>query len=66
MSSVAVRELRTHRAALLIVLGLALIVAGIWTVAAALFGAAIGAGVGLALAGAAVLVIEGLSSEDTP
>lgn len=54
-----------HRTAVLTLLGLALIVAGLWTVAAALFGAAIGAGAGIVLAGLAVLLIEWLS-EDTP
>jgi membrane-bound ClpP family serine protease len=65
-SAIAVHRLRQHRAALLIIIGLALIVAGAWTVAASLFGAAVGAGVGLVLAGVALLVIEGLGAEDTP
>lgn len=61
----AMRGLRVHRSALLIVFGLAAIVAGIWLVVAAVFGAAVGAGVGLALSGLGLLLIEGLS-EGTP
>ncbi|MFJ5984319.1 hypothetical protein [Lentzea sp. NPDC092896] len=61
--AVKLRRLRYSRTATLILLGFALIIAGLWTIAAALFGAVIGAGVGLVLTGVAVLVVEGLSSE---
>lgn len=57
----AVEGLRANRSAVLILVGMALIVAGIWTVVAALAGAAIGAGVGSALTGVALLLVESLS-----
>ncbi|GHH57747.1 hypothetical protein [Lentzea cavernae] len=60
--AVNLRRLRNARTAILILLAFALIVAGLWTIAAALFGAVIGAGVGLFFMGVALLVVEGLSS----
>jgi len=56
------RKLKGARTAILIVLSFALIVAGLWIIAAYYLGAVVGAGVGLALSGLAVLVIEGLSA----
>lgn len=58
----SVRRLRISRTAGLTVSGLGAIVAGLWTLAATLFGAGVGAGVGLVCVGLALLVIEGLSS----
>lgn len=55
-------RLKTARTVALTLIGFALIVAGIWTVMADLFGPIIGSGTGLALSGLALLVIEGLSS----
>ena len=57
-----IRKLRLPRTAINTVTGLAAIVAGLWVIAATLFGTAIGAGVGIALAGVALLLIEGASS----
>lgn len=62
----ALRRLRVHRSAVLIIAGLALIVSGVWIGLAALFGAAIGAGGGSVLAGVTLLVVEGLTEDDTP
>jgi predicted phage tail protein len=59
--AVNIKRLKTARTAILVILGLALIVAGIWTAAAYYLGAIPGAGIGLALSGVALLVIEGLS-----
>lgn len=60
---VALQRLRVHRSAVLILLGLALIVAGLWVVAAAILGATIGAGIGLAVTGLAALLTESLSED---
>lgn len=57
------RNLRVPRTAVLTVAGLGAIVAGLWVVAAVLFGAAIGAGAGIALGGVALLLIEAASDE---
>lgn len=56
------RRLRTARTAALILIGFACIVGGFWTIAAAIFGAIIGAGVGIVFSGIALLVVEGLSA----
>lgn len=56
------KRLRTARTAILILIGFACIVAGLWTIAAELFGPVIGAGVGLLFSGVAFLVIEGLGA----
>ena len=60
----ALQQLRVHRSAALILTAFALVVTGLWVIAAALFGAAIGAGAGLIASGLALLVVEGLC-EDT-
>lgn len=52
------KKLKSARSAVLILGGIGLIVAGIWIVAAALFGAVIGAGVGVFATGIAFLVAE--------
>ena len=62
--AVNLKRLRTARTALLILIGFACIVAGIWTVIADIFGPVIGAGSGLVASGVAFLVIEGLSAGD--
>ncbi len=56
-----VGKLRAFRTNLLILIGFALIVAGLWVVLADLFGVVVGAGAGMFLSGVAVLVLEGLS-----
>lgn len=56
------RRLRTARTATLILIGFALIVAGLWTIAGYYLGSVVGTGVGLALSGTAFLVVEGLSA----
>lgn len=52
------KKLKSARSAVLILGGIGLIVAGIWIVAAALFGAVIGGGIGLFASGIAFLVTE--------
>jgi len=56
------KKLKGARTAILIVLSFALIVAGLWIIAAYYLGAVVGAGVGLTLSGLAFLIIEGLSA----
>ncbi len=56
------RRLRSARTATLILIGFALIVAGLWTIAAYYLGPVVGTGAGLALSGVALLVVEGLSA----
>lgn len=53
--------LRRYRTNVVILLGFALIVAGVWIVVADIFGAVVGAGTGMLLSGVVVLVLEGLS-----
>lgn len=55
------RKLKSARTAALILGGLGCIVAGIWVIAAALFGAVIGAGAGLFVMGPALLLTEWVS-----
>lgn len=55
------RKLRMQRTATLQLSAFACIVSGLWTLAAVLFGAGVGAAVGLLAIGAALLVVEGLS-----
>ena len=60
-ASVDLKKLRSARTAALVLGGLGCIVAGIWVIAAALFGAAIGAGAGLVVMGPALLLTEWVS-----
>lgn len=55
------RKLKSARTAALILGGLGCFIAGIWVIAAALFGAVIGAGVGLVVMGPALLLTEWVS-----
>lgn len=57
----ALGALRAHRTAVLIMLAFALIVAGVWVGAVAIFGALGGTAAGLFAGGVALLVLEGLS-----
>lgn len=56
-----IRKLAALRGNLVILLGFALIVAGIWIVVAVVFGAIVGAGTGMCLSGIVLLVLQGLS-----
>ncbi|MFC6090723.1 hypothetical protein [Saccharothrix lopnurensis] len=47
----------------MIVVGIACVVAGLWTLAAVLFGAGVGAGVGLVVLGVALLLVEAMLDE---
>jgi hypothetical protein len=56
-----IRKLGALRANVVILLGFALIVAGIWIVVAELLGTIVAAGTGMFLSGVVLLVLQGLS-----
>ncbi len=56
------RTLTAHRSAILTTTGFALVDAGLWTLTANLWGAGIGAGIGLAIAGVLFVVLEWLTT----
>lgn len=55
------KKLKSARTAVLVLGGLACFIAGIWVIAATLFGAAIGAGTGLVVMGPALWLTEWVS-----
>lgn len=56
------RTLTRHRSAILTTTGFAAVDAGAWTLAANLWGAGIGAGIGLAVLGVLVVILEWLTT----
>jgi hypothetical protein len=56
------RNLTRHRSAILTTTGFVAFDAGVWTVTANLWGAGIGAGIGLAVLGALFVILEWLTT----